>query len=81
MLDSVPFKLVRVGCAKDLVACDLRGDDLNDDITVRKADYKTIFRSRVFVLGLGDEPFAGVVVGFAIAAAFVFGLEPAVWEE
>lgn len=79
MLDSVPFKFVRVGCAKDLVACNLRGNDLNDDITIGKADYKTVFRSRVFVLGLGDEAFAGVVVGLTITAAFVFGLEAAVW--
>lgn len=81
MLDSVPFKFVRVGCTKDLVACDLRGNDLNDDITVGKADYETVFRSRVFVLGLGNEAFTGVIVGFAIAAAFVFGLEAAVVEK
>lgn len=52
---------------------------MNDDITVGKADYQTVFRSRVFVLGLGDEAFAGVVVGLAIAAAFVLGLEAAIW--
>lgn len=44
MLDSVPFKFVGVGCAEDLVACDLRSNDLNDDIAICKADDKTVFR-------------------------------------
>lgn len=74
MLDSITLELVSVGSAKDLVACDLGGDDLTDDILVGEADNETILGSVVFILGLGDETFAGVVVGLSCSTTLVFGL-------
>lgn len=50
---------------EDLVTGDLGGDDLRDDVLVGEADDEAVFRGVVFVLGLGDEAFAGVVVCFA----------------
>ena len=78
MLYSVALKFVTVGCAKHLIASDLRGDDLADDILVGKADNETVFGCVVFVLGLGDEALAGIVVRLACSTTLVFGLVAAV---
>ena len=78
MLDSIPLQFMGVSSTEDLVASDLGGDDLTDNITVCEADNETIFRSVVFVLGLGDEAFASIVIGFTYTTALVLGLIPAV---
>lgn len=74
MLDSITLELVSVGSAKDLVARNLGGDDLTDNIFVGEADNEAILRSVVFILGLGDETFAGVVVGLSCSTTLVLGL-------
>lgn len=77
MLDTVPLELMAVCCAEDLVASDLGGDDLADDILIGEADDETVFRSIVLVLGLGNEALAGVVVGLTSPTTLVLGLEAA----
>lgn len=77
MLDSVALQLVRISGTENLVACDLGADYLADDITVCEADNKTVFGSIVFVLGLGDEAFASIVIGLTSTTALVLGLIPA----
>ena len=77
MLDSIALEFVSVGGAEDLVARDLRGDDLTDNILVGEADNETILGSVVFILGLGDETLAGVVVGLSCSTTLVLGLEAA----
>ena len=74
MLDSITFEFVSIGGAEDLVARNLGGDDLTDNIFVGEADNETILGSVVFVLGLGDETLAGVVVGLSCSTTLVFGL-------
>ena len=74
MLDSIALKFVGVCRAEDLVARDLRGDDLADNILVCEADNEAIFGSVVFVLCLGDETLAGVVVGLPCSTTLVLGL-------
>ena len=64
---------------EDLISSDFGRDDLADDIFVCEADDKAVFRGIVLVFGLCDKPFAGVVVGFALATALVFRLIPAVY--
>jgi hypothetical protein len=78
VLDTVGLELVRVGRDEDLVARDLRGDDLADDVLVGEADDEAVLGRIVLVLGLGDEALAGVVVGLALLAALVLGLVAAV---
>ena len=78
MLYSIALKLVTVGCAEYLVASDLRGDNLADNILVGKADNEAVFGGIVFVLGLGDEALAGIVVRLACPTTLVFGLIAAV---
>ena len=39
VLDAVALEFMTVGGAEDLVACDLGGDDLADDVFVGEADY------------------------------------------
>lgn len=78
VVDAVGAELVGVSSAEDLVASDLRGDELHDDVLVGEADNKSVLRSIVLVLGLGDEALAGVVVGLALSAALELGLEAAV---
>jgi len=77
MLDAVALQFVGVSGTKHLVAGDLGGDDLTDDITVREADNETVFGSVVFVLGLSDEAFASIVIGLTSTTALVLGLIPA----
>lgn len=68
------YDCVRGGIGRHVLAGDLGGDDLADDVAVGEADDKTVFGCIVFVLGLCDEAFAGVVVGFTLATTLVFGL-------
>lgn len=49
-----------------------------DDILVGKADNEAVFGGIVFVLGLGDEALAGIVVRLARSTTLVFGLVAAV---
>ena len=74
MLDSIVLEFVSVGGAEDLIACDLRGYNLANNIFVGEADNETIFGSVVFVLGLSDETLAGVVVGLSCSTTLVLGL-------
>lgn len=65
---------MRVSGAEDLIARDVGGYDLNDDIAIGEADNKTIFRRIILVLGLGNETLAGVVVRLSGTTALVLGL-------
>lgn len=78
MLDSITLELVSIGSAKDLVAGDLGSDDLTDNILVGEADNEAILRSVVFILGLGDETLAGIVVGLSCSTTLVLGLVAAI---
>lgn len=78
VVDAVGAELVGVSSAEDLVASDLRGDELHDDVLVGETDNESVLGSIVLVLGLGDEALAGVVVGLALSAALELGLEAAV---
>jgi hypothetical protein len=74
VLDAVSLELVGVGRAEDLVAGDLGGHDLADDVLVGEADDQAVLGSIVLVLGLGDEALTGVVIGLALLAALVLSL-------
>ena len=74
MLDSIALEFVSVGGAEDLIARDLGSDDLTDNILIGEADNEAILGSVVLVLGLGDETFAGVVVGLPCSTTLVLGL-------
>ena len=74
MLDSIALEFVTVGGAEDLIARDLGSDDLTDNILIGEADNEAILGSVVLVLGLGDETFAGVVVGLPFSTTLVLGL-------
>ena len=74
MLDSVALEFMGVRSAEDLIASDLRGDDLTDDILVGEANNEAIFGSVVFIFCLGDETLAGVVVGLSCSTTLVLGL-------
>ena len=78
MLDSVALEFVSIGSAEDLVARDLRGDDLADNIFVGESYDKAVFGSIVFVLGLRYETLAGVVIGLPCSTTLVLGLVAAV---
>lgn len=77
VLDAVGLQLMGVGGGEDLVAGDLRGDDLDDDVAVGEADNQSVLRGIVLVLGLGDQSLAGIVVGLSLSSALVLGLEAA----
>jgi len=74
VLDTVGLELVRVGRDEDLVARDLRGHDLADDVLVGEADDQAVLGSIVLVLGLGDKALSGVVIGLALLATLVLSL-------
>ena len=74
MVYAIALKFVTVGCAENLIAGYLRGDDLADDIAVGEANDEAVFGSIVFILGLTDEAFSSVVVGFTSTATLVFDL-------
>jgi len=63
--DTVTLELVAVSSTEDLVASDLRGHDLGDDVAVGETDNQAVLWRIVLVLGLGDETLAGVVVGLS----------------
>jgi hypothetical protein len=69
---------VAVGGAENLVAIDLRGDDLSDDVAVGEANDQAVLGGVVLVLGLGDEALAGVVVGLTGTTTLVLNLVTAV---
>lgn len=74
VLKTVSLQLVGVGRGEDLVAGDLRGDDLHDDIAVGETDDEAVLWSIVLVLGLGDEALASIVVGLSGTTALVLSL-------
>ena len=74
MLDAVALELMSVGTAENFVAGDFGCDDLDDDISVGKANDESVFGGIVFVLGLGNQTLASVVIGFTCATTLVFGL-------
>lgn len=74
MFDTVTLKLVAVGGAEDFIAGDLGGDNLADDVFVGKADDKTVLGGVVFILGLGNETLASVVVSLSCSTTLVLGL-------
>lgn len=78
MLNAVPLEFMRIRGAEYLVPRDFRRHDLDDNVTVGEAHHQAVFGRIVFVLGLRDESLACVIIGFADAAAFVFGLESAI---
>lgn len=67
-----------VGGAEDLVAGDLGGDDLADNVLVGEANNEAIFGSVVLVLRLSDETLAGVIVGLSCTTTLVLGLVAAI---
>jgi hypothetical protein len=72
--DAVALELVGVGRGEDLVAGDLRVDDLGDDVAVGEANDHAVLGRIVLVLGLGDQALASVVVGLTLATAAVLSL-------
>lgn len=77
VLNAVGLELVGVGGSENLVARNLGGDDLGDDVAVGEADDQTVLGCVVLVLGLGDQTLAGIVVGLSLTTALVLGLEAA----
>ena len=63
-----------VGRGEDLVAGDLRGDDLHDDVAVAETNCEARLRSIALVLDLGDEALASIVVGLSGLTALVLSL-------
>lgn len=53
---------------EDLVTANLGVDDLGDDVLVREADDEAVLGRIVLVLGLGDQPLTGIVVGCMLLA-------------
>ena len=78
MFDAIALEFVGVSSTEDFVAGDLGGNNLADDISIGEADDEAVFGSVIFVLGLGDQTLASIVVGFTRPTALVFGLVPAV---
>lgn len=74
VFDAIGLKLVGVRSAEDLVASDLGGHDLHDDVAVGEADDEAVLGRIVLVLGLCDEALACVVVGLSNTTALVLGL-------
>ena len=74
VLDSVTLEFMSVRSAEDLIASDLRGDDLTDDVLVGEANNEAILGSIVFIFGLGDETLAGVVISLSCSTTLVLGL-------
>lgn len=72
--DTVTLQLVGVSRGEDLVARDLRVDDLSDDVAVGEADDQAILGRIVLVLGLGDQALTGIVVGLTLTATAVLSL-------
>lgn len=60
------------GSPEYLVAADLGGHNLSDDVAVGEADDKPILWSVVLVLGLGDQPLARIYHGQSELAVAIF---------
>ena len=74
-LDAVLGELVGVGGGEDAVAVELGVDDLADDVLVGEADDEAVLVGVVLGLVLADHGASGDVVGLALTAAAVLGLE------
>ena len=72
--ETVALELVGVGAGQNLVARDLRVDDLSDDIAVGETDDHAVLGRVVLVLGLGDQALTGIVVGLTLTATAVLSL-------
>lgn len=60
---------------EDLVAANLRADDLSDDVAVGEAHDKSVLGRTILVLGLGNQALAGIVVGLSLSPTLVLDLE------
>merc|ERR1719281_2056458 len=74
-LEPVLLELAGVRVHHDLVALNRRVDDLRDAALVREAHDEAVLRRVVLVLVLADHHAASTVVGLALPAAAVLGLE------
>jgi hypothetical protein len=74
VLDAIGLELVRVGTSENLVASDLRGHDLHDNVTVGESNHEAVLGRIVLVLGLGDETLACIVIGLSNTTALVLRL-------
>jgi len=72
---SVSGKLRRVGSTNDNVALKTSVGNLTNDIPVGDAYNHSVLGSVVLVLGLDDEPLAGVVIGLTLTPPLELDLE------
>ena len=63
-----------VSGAEDLVAGDLGGYDLHNNVTIGEANNETVLGRIVLVLGLSDETLASIIIGLSNPAALVLRL-------
>merc|ERR1711931_382518 len=75
-LDAVFGELVSVSGLHDHVSVNTGVRYLTDDVLVCHADDQSVLGSIVLVLILANQASSGKVVGFALATALVFDLEP-----
>jgi hypothetical protein len=59
----IPSRVNVLSGHEDLVTANLGVDDLGDDVLVGEADDEAVLGRIVLVLGLGDQPLTGIVVG------------------
>lgn len=62
--------------AHNLVAIDLRVNDLTDDESVRETDHKTILGRLILVLGLNNETLSLTVVSLSLTTTAELDLVP-----
>lgn len=72
--DSVGLQLMGVGSAEDLVAANLGGDDLGDDVAVGESHNEPVLGCVVLVLGLSDQALARIVIGLSLSSTLVLDL-------
>jgi len=60
--------------SEDFVTRDFGSNDLHDDVTIGESDDETVFWCIVFIFGLGDETFTGIVISLSDTTALVLGL-------
>jgi len=75
-LDAVFGEFVSVSRLDDHVSVNTGVRYLTDDVLVSKSNDQSVLGSVVLVLILANKAFTGKVVGFALATALVFDLEP-----
>jgi len=75
-LDAVFGEFVSVSGLDDHVSVNTGVRYLTDDVLVGKSNDQSVLGSVVLVLILADKASSGKVVGFALATALVFDLEP-----